>query len=134
MSCRPDLPAAARRHLAAADALALLNQGRFRPAAGYLYGIAAECAIKAMMREVGLVPQGPRREDPFYAHFPELRTMVRDRMASRRGGTLLRVIGDQAFMHHWDTDMRYCNASEIQDTWVDDWQTQARNVVAAIGT
>lgn len=102
--------------------------------AGYLYGIAAECAIKAMMREAGLVPQEPRREDPFYAHFPELRTMVRDRMAGRRGGPLLRLIGDHAFMHHWDTDMRYCNASEIQDTWVDDWQTQARNVVAAIGT
>ncbi len=86
------------------------------------------------MREAGLIPQDRRREDPFYAHFPELQTMVRDRMAGRRGGPLLRFIEDQAFMHHWDTDMRYCNASEIQDTWVEDWQSQARNVVAAIGT
>ncbi|HYN77965.1 MAG TPA: hypothetical protein VES73_09240 [Lamprocystis sp. (in: g-proteobacteria)] len=53
MSYTPDLTAAARRHLAAAEALA---DGASRRVAGYLYGIAVECAIKAMMREAGLVP------------------------------------------------------------------------------
>jgi len=131
MSYTPDLPAAARRHLAAADALAA---GPCRRVAGYLYGIAAECALKAMMHEAGLIPQGPRREDPFYAHFPELRTMVRDRLASRRGGPLLKFIANEALMNHWDTDMRDCNASEIQDAWVRNWQAQTRDAIAAIGT
>jgi len=30
--------------------------------------------------------------------------------------------------------MRYCNGSEIQDAWVRDWQAQARDAIAAIGT
>src|SRR5271165_4857767 len=59
-----DMPAAARRHLLAADTLV---QGPRRDVAGYLYGIAAECAIKAMMIDAGLRPSAgsPRREDPF---------------------------------------------------------------------
>ena len=46
MDYKPDMPAAARRHIEAADALV----DGFRPdVAGYLYGIAAECAIKSMI-------------------------------------------------------------------------------------
>jgi len=131
MSYTPDLSAAAGRHLDAAEALA---EGPRRRVAGYLNGVAAECAIKAMMRDAGLIPQGPRREDPFYAHFPQLRTMMRDRLKGRRGGPLLKFINDDRFMTRWDTDMRYCKGSEIQDSWISAWQTQARDAVAAIGT
>jgi hypothetical protein len=48
-----DMGMAARRHLEAADELA---KGVRRDVAGYLYGIAAECAFKAMMLEAGLRP------------------------------------------------------------------------------
>lgn len=130
MSYTPDLRAAAHRHFDAAEALA---KGPCRRVAGYLYGIAAECAVKAMMLDARLVPKGGK-EDPFYAHFPELRTMLRDSLAGRRGGQLLAFISDDSFMNHWNTDMRYCNGEEIQASWVDAWQTQARHVRAAMDT
>jgi hypothetical protein len=48
MSFHPNLPEAARRHLHAADLLC--DEPRHRKdVAGYLYGIAAECAIKQML-------------------------------------------------------------------------------------
>src|SRR5271166_4619837 len=85
MAFATDMSAAARRHLEAGDSLA---KGRKRrDVAGYLYGIAAECAIKAMMLELGMRPVADRRtaDDPFFAHFPELRSMLRDALSRRRG-------------------------------------------------
>jgi len=78
MSFSPNLPAAARRHLHAADAL--FDTTPHKAVAGYLYGIAAECAVKALLDQAGQRPLAPseRRDDPLYAQFPELRTLVRD--------------------------------------------------------
>ena len=130
MAFKSDMPAAARRHIEAADALV---GGRRLDVAGYLYGIAAECAVKSMMLDAGMRPSDRRRDDPFYAHFPELRTMLRDEPLGRRGATLQRYINDN-FMHHWDTSMRYCKGSEIKESWITDWKDQARQAVASIGT
>ena len=94
-----DLPAAARRHIEAADSLV---DGRRYDVAGYLYGIAAECAIKSMMLDIGMrsLTLERRRDDPFYAHFPELRTMLRDKQLGRRGTILRHYIEDDSFMNH----------------------------------
>jgi hypothetical protein len=134
MAYKPNLPASARRHLEAADAL--YEAERRRDVAGYLYGIAAECALKAMMEEAGLRPLGNdrRKEDPFYAHFPELKTQLRDSHLGRAAATLTRFIGNPRFMSQWDTDMRYCKGDEIKPEWVERWRNQARDVVSAIGT
>jgi hypothetical protein len=128
-----DLPASARRHLAAADALA--NSGH-HSVAGYLYGLAAECAVKAMMREAGLLPDASvsRRDDPFFVHFPELRTMLRDRLQRRGGTPLTRLIEDDDFMNNWCTRMRYSHGRDIRRTWIDKWAKQARQAVEYIGT
>lgn len=127
-----DFPAAARRHLEAANIV--LNQKR--DVAGYLFGIAAECAIKAMMLDANIRPKGPdlRREDPFYAHFPELRTMLRDMQLGRKGKPLMDYIEDGSFMNNWSTDMRYSSGREVQEHWVIAWAEQARQAVASIGT
>lgn len=130
MSFNPDLPAAARRHLEAADSL---FEKRY-DVAGYLYGIAAECGIKALMLECGLKPQGDHRSDPFYAHFPGLKTQLRDAQLGRKAGTLRKFIENDAFLNNWDTSMRYCKGGEIAHRWVEDWRIQARNVVSSIGT
>jgi hypothetical protein len=128
-----DLPAAARRHLVAADAL--VNE-RHHGVAGYLYGLAAECAVKAMMREAGLPPDAnpSRKANPFFAHFPELRTMLRDKLQGRRGTPLTRLIQNDAFMSHWCARMRYSHGKDIQNAWIDSWAKQAREAVACIGT
>ena len=73
MAYSTNMPASARRHLIAADRL---NAGARRDVAGYLYGIAAECAIKAMMIDAGYRPLIDRRNDLFFLHFPELRTAL----------------------------------------------------------
>lgn len=133
MGYRTNMTASARRHLEAADNLL---PGVRSDIAGYLFGIAAECAIKAMMLDCGLRPKenGSRRGDPFFAHFPELRTMLRDTLRSRSAGTLARFIQDDRFMSHWSTDMRYCAASDVKKTWVTSWSRQARDAVGAMGT
>jgi len=134
MAYKPNLPAAARRHLDAAEAL--YESGNRRHVAGYLYGIAAECALKAMLQEAGQRPLGSdkRRHDPFYAHFPELKTQLQDLQLGRGAATLRKFIESPSFMSQWDTDMRYCKGDEIKDEWVERWRDQARDSVSAIGT
>src|SRR5690349_8669071 len=100
-----DMPTSARRHFEAAQKLS----GVRVDVAGYLYGIAVECAIKAMMLDAGLRPLPPaqRRDDPFFAHFPQLPTMLRDRLAGRVSAPLKHFLDDRRFMANWSTDMRY---------------------------
>lgn len=133
MAFAPNMPAASRRHCLAADHL---TEGGRDDVAGYLYGISAECAVKAMMLAAGLrpLPATERRSDPFYAHFPELRTMLRDRLQGRQGTVLRRFIEDNKFMAQWDTKMRYCKGSDIDKKWVKAWKDQAHQIVAAIDT
>jgi hypothetical protein len=126
MAFTHDMTSAARRHLLAAEAL---RPGAHRGVAGYLYGIAAECAIKAMMQA-----SGPRLNDAFYKHFPELRTILRTALQGRRGQTLARFVADDSFMNNWDIHMRYADAKQIRDEWIDKWAEQARRAVSAMGT
>ena len=126
------MPAAARRHLMAADLL-VTPKGR-KDVAGYLYGIAAECAVKAMMADVGLGSVSGRREDPFYQHFPDLRTSLRDKLQGRRGTPLITFINNDAFMNNWSTRMRYSDGRDIDERWIDSWAAQARQAVASIDT
>jgi hypothetical protein len=127
----PDMHAAARRHL---DAAETINTGHRRDVAGYLYGIAAECALKAMMLDAGIRPTGDRANDPFFLHFPHLRTALRDSVGGRRAATFAHFISDDSFFSQWAIDMRYCKGDEILAKWVDSWSCQARQAVASIGT
>jgi hypothetical protein len=133
MGYLPDLHSAAFRHLEAANELA---KTRRRDVAGYLYGLAAECGVKAMMQEASLrpLPLQERRNDPFYAHFPELRSMLRDSLSGRRYATLLQFVSNDAFMSQWSTSMRYSNGKQILDAWIDAWASQARQVISSMGT
>lgn len=132
MAFSTDMSAAAKRHLTAAELL-FDPKGR-KDVAGYLFGIAAECAVKAMMFEAGLRPERDNRDDPFYKHFPMLRTLLRDTLQGRKAATLLNLINSHEFMNNWSTSMRYSNGKDIDDRWIDNWAKQARQVVASIGT
>lgn len=134
MAYSHDMPAAARRHLQAAQHL--MEPGGRKDVAGYLFGIAAECAVKAMMIEAGLRPRDPadRRDDPFYDHFPRLRTFLRDTLQGRKGTPLINFVGNDAFMNNWSTAMRYSDGKDIAPVWIDNWADQARQAVASIGT
>lgn len=120
--------ASARRHLQAADEL---DDGHRRDVAGYLYGVAAECALKELMRASGMRPlaEALRREDPFYAHFPKIKAQVSARVSGRNAGKLRQYVEDDSFLNEWDTDMRYAPSSEISHKQVDRWRDQAKGIV-----
>lgn len=131
MAYPPDMRAAARRHFEAADKLDVTSR---RDVAGYLYGIAAECGIKAMMEDAGFKILAERGRDPFFAHFPELRTMLRDKVEGRNATALRRFIINDNFFSEWAIQMRYCKGKEIKDKLIDRWKMQAKDVVGSIGT
>lgn len=126
-----DMRKAAYRHLEAAE---ILFGGNRKDVAGYLYGIAAECALKHLMKVSGMrpLPREDRRNDPFYAHFEELKTLIRDAPPSRRSAELRKYVEKSSFMQRWDIAMRYSHGRDIQPEWVDRWRNDARDVVSAM--
>lgn len=126
-----NMRAAARRHLEAAETL---YQGTRRDVAGYLYGLAAECAIKALMLDLGMRPMVEARgnDDPFYAHFRRLTTMLRDGAHARQHLDLRKFTEDTRFMEHWDISMRYSDGKGIREAWVSRWRQNAKDVMAEI--
>mgnify|MGYP003577534182 CR=1 FL=1 len=126
-----DMSASARRHLEAGNKL---NVGKRRDVAGYLYGISAECAVKALMLEAGFRPKTEKRLDPFYLHFPHLRTVLLDSLQGRRAAILGAFIFNGNFFSNWAIEMRYAKNEEILGRWVDAWAEQATQAVSSIGT
>ncbi len=130
MSFQQNMPKAAHRNRQAADEL---EKGHRRDVAGYLYGIAAECAIKEMVTNIPLTSEHSKQEI-HYSHFPDLRTLVRDALRGRAVKPLMTFIFDDNFMNNWDISMRYAEAGQIQEAWIDRWRDQARAAVNAMGT
>lgn len=121
MTYKPDMPAAARRHLKAGDDL---ESGR-PDVAAYLFGIAAECALKALA--TGL--PSARRNEIFYAHFPQLRTLLRDALQGRKAQLLRRLIEHDGFMNGWHVSMRYANENNLKAVPIKDWRSQAAEAI-----
>jgi HEPN domain-containing protein len=122
MAYPANLQLAARRHL---DAAAKLEKNGRDDVAGYLYGIAAECAVKAMAR----VLPGGRDDDVFYAHFPQLRTLIREKLSGRGAQPLLRLVQHDGFLNQWDITMRYAAAAAVREKPLAQWAEQARQLV-----
>lgn len=130
MTFQQKMSKAAHRNREAADRL---ESGPRRDVAGYLYGISAECAVKEMVRTVPLLP-GISRDQIYYAHFPELRSLVREAIQGRSGQPLMKLVGNDDFMNQWHISMRYAESSQILDTWVDRWRDQARLAATTMGS
>ncbi|WP_258593176.1 hypothetical protein [Mesorhizobium sp. AR07] len=115
-----NMRAAAHRHLNAGNELSNTHR---KDVAGYLFGIAAECALKSLMQSLGIKPLAReyRWNDPFYAHFKELKTLIRDHSEGRKHHDLLKYANDGRFMEHWDVTMRYSDGKLIEDAWVTLW-------------
>ena len=134
MAYRRDLAKSARRHFEAATHL---NQpGGRKDIAGYLYGIAAECALKEIMRQHGLRPRQPepQRDDPFYLHFPALKTALRDEPIGRHQSVLHKYAKDPKLMQEWDIQMRYAPSADVLEKPIDEWAAQAKQLVEEMGT
>ena len=127
------LRTAAHRHLQSAKHLFDTHR---KDVAGYLFGIAAECALKQIMIDSGMRPLAveQRRDDPFFAHFEGLKTSLRDSASGRHSGKLLRFVKDTAFMQHWDVSMRYSDGRQILEGWVTRWRDNADLIVTEMDT
>jgi hypothetical protein len=137
MAYGQDLQGSARRHLRAATELDQVASAGAQPGckavAGYLYGLAGELALKALMRNSGMKPLSPqeRRGDPFYSHFPELKTQLCDTAQGRRSGELLAIAKSSDFQN-WNTDMRYAPTADVRLGWIDAWKVSAHKLVEAM--
>lgn len=139
MAYSVDLKKSARRHLMAAQVLYSQDRPGDRPGcksvAGYLFGIAGELAIKQIIHrsEITPSPKTQRRDDPFYAHFPTLRTLLAT-VPGRRAGELRRWSEDPHLFENWDIAMRYAPTSDICENWVDSWKKSAEELVNRMDT
>lgn len=124
-----DLINAAERHYSAGEYL--YSDTHRKDVAGYLYGIAAECAVKELMRRSGIKRLANRRDDPFFAHFPNLKTLLRNRIHGRNSQVILRFIED-SFMQEWDVAMRYAPSGDIALRKVERWREQAMQAISAM--
>jgi hypothetical protein len=80
------------------------------------------------------LPPEHNKDKIIYAHFPELRTLLRDALKGRNAKPLSTFIFNDAFMNHWEIGMRYADARQINGKWVDTWRQQAQDAVGAMGT
>lgn len=139
MSYTSDFQNAARRHLLAAEKLHVTTGPSIEPGckavAGYLFGLAGELAVKQMMRESGMRPRpsSERRDDPFYAHFPELKRLLQEQLSGRRGGVLLAVAQSDRCFREWSTNMRYAPTKDVQERHVNEWREDAKKLVDQMG-
>ncbi|MDX2153007.1 MAG: hypothetical protein SFV54_19850 [Bryobacteraceae bacterium] len=134
-----DMRKSARRHLRAAEVLykqsTVGDQPGCKTVAGYLFGIAGELAVKELMRESGVRPfaDAQRSDDPFYAHFPQLKRLLAT-AAGRRAGELRRIADDPRLFANWDVAMRYAPSTDIREAWIDAWRSSARELIERMDT
>ena len=139
MAYSQDMRKAAHRHLRAAQILHAQvgagDQPGCKAVAGYLFGLAGELAVKKLMRDSGIAPLPPaeRRNDPFFAHFPELKTML-STAKGRRSEELRRFSEDSGLFRNWDVAMRYAPAKDINANWVERWKVSAERLIERMET
>lgn len=103
--------------------------------AGYLFGIAAELALKSLMSESRLFPASQEFSDgdPFYAHFPEIKRLLRASIQGRRAGELRKFAEDNSFMSDWTVKMRYSPQGETSIDVVQRWRISAQSIMSKLG-
>ena len=134
MAYTQNMRLAAHRHLKSGQVLHAETRPGLRPGclavAGYLFGLAGELAVKEIMRNSGIqpLPSGERRDDPFYAHFPVLKSML-STATGRRSQELRKLSENPALFQNWDTDMRYAPTTEINEAQVNAWKVSAEKLI-----
>ena len=137
MAYGQDLAGAARRHLKAGQLLYETRAAGHQPGcgavAGYLFGLAGELAVKQIMRLSGMREQTDGdRPDPFYMHFPLLKTDLVKAAHGRRAGELRKLAENPRLFQNWDTKMRYAPTSDVREEWVAAWKASAEELIATM--
>lgn len=140
-STRVNYAESARRHFHDAG---VLRSGGCTANAGQLFGIAAECGIKAVLvaSKVSIDMEGSIDRLPgvrgmgFRAHWPQLGQMLTDLAGyipdSRMASGYLSLMPNLAHFNNWLIDHRYWRDAALPLTSVDDWKSAATEVMAAL--
>ena len=108
-----DYTDAHRRHLEDADLLFARDRWA---TADHLYGLSAECGLKAIMRGLGMDvdAEGTPRERKHRQHMPGLVPVFRDFAHQRGGGAYLASLPDRTPFDDWSIDNRYAHRRHFQ--------------------
>ena len=124
-----DLIASANRHYRDGETLLAAKSAQH---AGYHFGFAAECAIKSVLFRHNLPRREAHRADPYWAHFPQLRTLLIRDGQGRLQQKLYSVIAHGSFMQNWDTDMRYASDRSVDEPRATRWRDQANEIFGLV--
>lgn len=117
-----DFVDAHRRHWTDAE---LLYGDRRWPNADHLYGLSAECGLKAVMRRLGMPAETPRE---YREHLPKLWSKFEDYAKDRDGGRCLQLLpGDQPFAD-WSIDDRYAHRKHFDQGQVGPHRKAAQGI------
>jgi len=112
---------AAQRHFNDGD---LLKQAARLDNAGHHYGIAGECAVKAVcMEEVGNRPSKHFDPDPSR----DLRMAAVPNLSGLKGQRILLVLS--GLFADWSVHDRYSNDGHVQAAQVEQWRADAEQVL-----
>lgn len=124
---RQSYPDSARRTYAAA---VHLRAAADFDTAGHLFGVAAECAVKAALERANITVD---RASGFREHFPKLRRSVLMAGQTRHMHSLLAVLAQRpAPLNEYVIDTRYSQAS-IDKVRCATWQNDAQSIMNCCG-
>ena len=75
------------------------------------------------------LPEDQKWEDPMFAHFPKLKTLLLNKLEGRQHADLLKFARNTKLFREWDTKMRYAPTSDIPEDLTTLWKSQAETLV-----
>ena len=125
---REDYADAHRRHWE--DAELLYGEKRW-PNADQLYGLSAECGLKAVMRRLGMPAETPRK---YWEHLPKLWPMFEDFARERNGVLYLQLLPAGEPFEDWSIRDRYAHRRHFDRNEVDLHREAARGIRVMVGS
>lgn len=130
MAYKRDMRAAAQRHYK--DAAFLQKHERYNNA-GYHYGLAAECALKAVFIMLGErnITSEAATDAIYFDHFPALKGKASLFLAGRLSQTLAATLARGSFMAEWHITLRYAKDHCITKDRCEHWERDANEFLTA---
>ena len=116
-----DFADAHRRHWE--DAELLFDRGRW-PNADQLYGLSAECGLKAVVRHLVM----PAEMSEYLKHLPKLWSMFKDCAKDRGGGRYLQLLPGGEPFEDWSIHDRYAHRRHFDQGRVGPHREAAREI------
>lgn len=125
MARKINMEQAANRHYF--DGTVLMAQRRFDNA-GYHFGLAAECAVKRALQDVGV--RGD--DEAIWRHFPDITPSAIQAIEGRRAAPLRTLLETSAFMRSWHVAIRYSQNGTIDEVTATAWRNDANTAIGLI--